>query len=254
MDSLSLRGLHWPYERSRGDDHERSDAGNHPGARRHRQDRPAGGGAAAGARRAGARRLALRASRRSTGTTSATWAPALRGVRRRRTSPSTPTSRSRAPPRRSARSPRRLSSSGVRRLVLLSGRGEEEAQRAEQAVRDAGADWTIVRCSWFSQNFSESFLLEPVLAGEVALPVGRRPGAVRRRRGHRRRRGRRADRGRARGPALRADRSAPADLRRRGRRRSRARPAGRCATCRSRSRQFASATGRAGSPGDVVDC
>jgi uncharacterized protein YbjT (DUF2867 family) len=60
---------------------------------------------------------------------------------------------------------------GVRRLVLLSGRGEEEAQRAERAVQNAGAEWTIVRCSWFSQNFSESFLLEPVLAGEVALPA-----------------------------------------------------------------------------------
>jgi uncharacterized protein YbjT (DUF2867 family) len=62
--------------------------------------------------------------------------------------------------------------SGVRRLVLLSGRGEEEAQRAEQLVQDAGAEWTVVRCSWFSQNFSEDYLLEPVLAGEVALPVG----------------------------------------------------------------------------------
>ena len=60
---------------------------------------------------------------------------------------------------------------GVRRLVLLSGRGEPEAQRAEQAVQDSGADWTVVRCSWFSQNFSEGYLLEPVLAGEVALPV-----------------------------------------------------------------------------------
>jgi uncharacterized protein YbjT (DUF2867 family) len=62
--------------------------------------------------------------------------------------------------------------SGVRRLVLLSGRGEEEAQRAEQLVQDAGAEWTVVRCSWFSQNFSEDYLLEPVRAGEVALPVG----------------------------------------------------------------------------------
>jgi uncharacterized protein YbjT (DUF2867 family) len=61
---------------------------------------------------------------------------------------------------------------GARRLVLLSGRGEEEAQRAEQLVQDAGAEWTVVRCSWFSQNFSEGYLLEPVLAGEVALPVG----------------------------------------------------------------------------------
>src|SRR5688500_10611744 len=49
--------------------------------------------------------------------------------------------------------------SGVRRLVLLSGRGEEEAQRAELAVQEAGAEWTIVRCAWFMQNFSENYLL-----------------------------------------------------------------------------------------------
>src|ERR671920_413001 len=66
--------------------------------------------------------------------------------------------------------------SGTRRLVLLSGRGEEEAQRAEQAVREvgdgAGVEWTIVRCAWFMQNFDEYFLLEPILSGEVALPSG----------------------------------------------------------------------------------
>jgi uncharacterized protein YbjT (DUF2867 family) len=61
---------------------------------------------------------------------------------------------------------------GVRRLVLLSGRGEEEAQRAERAVQEVGAEWTVVRCAWFSQNFSESYLLEPILGGEVALPAG----------------------------------------------------------------------------------
>jgi len=61
---------------------------------------------------------------------------------------------------------------GVRRLVLLSGRGEEEAQRAEQAVRAAFPDATIVRASWFAQNFSESFLVDAVRAGVVALPVG----------------------------------------------------------------------------------
>ncbi|TIP25522.1 MAG: NmrA family transcriptional regulator [Mesorhizobium sp.] len=61
---------------------------------------------------------------------------------------------------------------GVRRLVLLSGRGETEAQRAEEMLKASGADWTILRCAWFSQNFSESFLLDPLLAGEVALPVG----------------------------------------------------------------------------------
>jgi uncharacterized protein YbjT (DUF2867 family) len=61
---------------------------------------------------------------------------------------------------------------GVRRLVLLSGRGEEEAQRCEQIVQASGAEWTIVRASWFAQNFSESFLLDMVLAGEIALPAG----------------------------------------------------------------------------------
>ncbi len=60
---------------------------------------------------------------------------------------------------------------GVKRLVLLSGRGEPEAQRAEQALQASGADWTIVRASWFMQNFSESMLLGSVLAGEMALPV-----------------------------------------------------------------------------------
>ena len=62
--------------------------------------------------------------------------------------------------------------SGVRRLVLLSGRGEEEAQKGEEVVQDAGADWTIVRASWFSQNFSENFLLQSVIDGELALPAG----------------------------------------------------------------------------------
>lgn len=61
---------------------------------------------------------------------------------------------------------------GVKRLVLLSGRGEPEAQQAEAMVQQSGAEWTILRCSWFMQNFSESFLLDPVLSGEVALPVG----------------------------------------------------------------------------------
>jgi uncharacterized protein YbjT (DUF2867 family) len=64
---------------------------------------------------------------------------------------------------------------GVRRLVLLSGRGEEEAQNAERAMQASGADWTVVRCSWFAQNFSEGYLAEPVIAGEVALPVGETP-------------------------------------------------------------------------------
>ena len=61
---------------------------------------------------------------------------------------------------------------GVRRLVLLSGRNEEGARRAEQAVQSSGVEWTIVRSSIFSQNFSEGFLLESVLGGELAFPAG----------------------------------------------------------------------------------
>jgi Helix-turn-helix domain len=60
---------------------------------------------------------------------------------------------------------------GVRRLVLLSGRGEEEAQRAERAVQDTGADVTVVHCAWFMQNFSEDYLVGPVLDGEVVVPA-----------------------------------------------------------------------------------
>jgi len=61
---------------------------------------------------------------------------------------------------------------GIKRLVLLSGRGETEAQRAEEMVKASGADWTILRCAWFAQNFSEGFLVENIIEGEVALPVG----------------------------------------------------------------------------------
>jgi uncharacterized protein YbjT (DUF2867 family) len=61
---------------------------------------------------------------------------------------------------------------GVRRLVLLSGRGEEEAQVSERALQSSGADWTILQSTWLSQNFSEHFLYEPVLEGVIALPAG----------------------------------------------------------------------------------
>jgi uncharacterized protein YbjT (DUF2867 family) len=65
--------------------------------------------------------------------------------------------------------------SGVPRLVLLSGRGEPEAERAEQAVRDTGADLTILRSTWFMQNFSEDYMLDHVLSGEIRLPAGEVP-------------------------------------------------------------------------------
>ena len=60
---------------------------------------------------------------------------------------------------------------GVKKAVLLSGKGEKEAERCEQVVADSGLDYTLVRASWFNQNFSESFLMDPILAGYVALPM-----------------------------------------------------------------------------------
>ena len=61
---------------------------------------------------------------------------------------------------------------GVTRLVLLSGRGEEEAQACERIVQSAGLAWTIVRASWFNQNFSEGAFIDMVLKGAITLPAG----------------------------------------------------------------------------------
>jgi uncharacterized protein YbjT (DUF2867 family) len=61
---------------------------------------------------------------------------------------------------------------GVDRLVLLSGRGETHARHCETIVERCGSDYALVRASWFAQNFSEGYLRDPVLAGEIALPAG----------------------------------------------------------------------------------
>jgi uncharacterized protein YbjT (DUF2867 family) len=61
---------------------------------------------------------------------------------------------------------------GLEQVVLLSGRGEPGAQRAEAKLQESGVAWTIVRSSWFCQNFSESFMLDGIMAGELALPAG----------------------------------------------------------------------------------
>lgn len=63
---------------------------------------------------------------------------------------------------------------GVAHLVLMSGRGEAGARRAEQVLESSGLDWNVVRASWFMQNFSESFMLQGLQAGELVLP---RPNA-----------------------------------------------------------------------------
>lgn len=60
---------------------------------------------------------------------------------------------------------------GVKRLVLLSGRGEEEAQACERIIQESNAEWTVVRASWFMQNFSEGEFVGMVLDGAIALPA-----------------------------------------------------------------------------------
>ncbi len=63
----------------------------------------------------------------------------------------------------------------VKRIVLLSGRGEAEAQACETIVQDSGIGWTIVRASWFNQNFSEGAFVEMVQAGQITLPAADTP-------------------------------------------------------------------------------
>ncbi|GAA0450199.1 NAD(P)H-binding protein [Streptomyces sp. NPDC046215] len=72
---------------------------------------------------------------------------------------------------------KRAVSAGVRRLVLLSARGidaagDEKLLTSERAVQESGAEWTIVRPTWFAQNFSEAFFLPQILEGVLAVPAG----------------------------------------------------------------------------------
>ena len=66
----------------------------------------------------------------------------------------------------------RAKQAGISRIVLLSGRGEPVAEAAEDALKETGVDWTILRAAWFMQNFSEAFFLDLVRSGEVILPTG----------------------------------------------------------------------------------
>lgn len=63
----------------------------------------------------------------------------------------------------------------VQRVVLLSGRGEAEAQAAERIVQESALEWTIVRASWFMQNFSEGEFIDMVQTGVLALPAADLP-------------------------------------------------------------------------------
>lgn len=60
---------------------------------------------------------------------------------------------------------------GLEKVVLLSGKGETEAEACEEIVANSGLNYTIVRASWFNQNFSEGAFLDFILAGQVALPM-----------------------------------------------------------------------------------
>lgn len=59
---------------------------------------------------------------------------------------------------------------GLKRLVLLSERNEARAQACESLVTASSMEWTILRPSWFMQNFNEGGFMEGVLAGEVSVP------------------------------------------------------------------------------------
>lgn len=60
---------------------------------------------------------------------------------------------------------------GLEKVVLLSGKGETEAEACEDIVANSGLNYTLVRASWFNQNFSEGAFLDFVLDGVVALPM-----------------------------------------------------------------------------------
>lgn len=62
--------------------------------------------------------------------------------------------------------------SGLKHIVLLSGRGEHHARLGEEVVRASGIPFTLVRAAWFAQNFSEGYLRDPICAGVLPMPGG----------------------------------------------------------------------------------
>ncbi|MEM9921024.1 MAG: NmrA family NAD(P)-binding protein [Bacteroidota bacterium] len=60
---------------------------------------------------------------------------------------------------------------GIDKMVLLSGKGEVEAEACEQIVANSGLNYTTVRASWFNQNFSEGAFKDYIMAGHLALPM-----------------------------------------------------------------------------------
>ncbi|MEV6416328.1 NAD(P)H-binding protein [Kribbella sp. NPDC051718] len=107
-----------------------------------------------------------------------TWSPTIAGIDTAYLAPPVgPTGLAQA-----GRFIQQAAAEGLRRVVLLSGRGVgspgrdfavyESSVELENSVRASGADWTIVRPAWFAQNFSEDFLFDYVLGGEIRLAAG----------------------------------------------------------------------------------
>ncbi|MER7246806.1 NAD(P)H-binding protein [Kribbella sp. NPDC000426] len=107
-----------------------------------------------------------------------TWAPTIAGAETAYLAPPVgPTGLTQA-----GKFIQQASDQGLRRLVLLSGRGVGSPGRdfavydgqleLENVVRASNLDWTIVQPAWFAQGFSEDFLRYHVLAGEIRLSAG----------------------------------------------------------------------------------
>jgi uncharacterized protein YbjT (DUF2867 family) len=105
-----------------------------------------------------------------------TWAPALDGVTAAYLVEPDLRAASTAGQARIPRLVTDAVAAGVRRLVLLSAPGAEydghPLKSAEQAVRGSGVEWTILRPTWFAQNFSEASWRPGVLSGTLRLPTG----------------------------------------------------------------------------------
>ncbi|WP_306371438.1 NAD(P)H-binding protein [Nocardiopsis sp. CC223A] len=74
--------------------------------------------------------------------------------------------------------------SGLERMVLLSARGNDDPDyytdrpnldnghmQGEKALAGSGLEWTVLRPTWFTQNFTEGFFAPLVAAGDLRLPV-----------------------------------------------------------------------------------
>lgn len=101
----------------------------------------------------------------------ATWAPSLRGVWAAYIT-YFPDLAEPAAPAKIRELTALAKAAGLERLVLLSGRGEANAEVCEQIVLNSGVSATCVRASWFNQNFDEGMLIGSVLSGTMAFPAG----------------------------------------------------------------------------------